>query len=171
MKPAVFIDRDGTLIEHVHYLSDPARVKIMPGAAESLNLLKNNGYFRVVISNQSAVGRGLLSLERLEEIHQEMLWQLKQQNADVDAIYFCPVAPITADRTTIDHPDRKPAPGMLLRAAKEHDLDLSQSWMIGDLLSDTLAGKKRKMQSDDSRSNRAVRSQARWRSIGGLCRK
>jgi D-glycero-D-manno-heptose 1,7-bisphosphate phosphatase len=141
MKPAVFIDRDGTLIEHVHYLSDPARVKLMPGAADALNLLKEKGIFRVVISNQSAVGRGLLTLERLEEIHQEMVRQLAEQNADVDAIYFCPVSPTTADRTTIDHPDRKPAPGMLLRAAKEHDLDLANSWMIGDLLSDTLAGR------------------------------
>jgi D-glycero-D-manno-heptose 1,7-bisphosphate phosphatase len=141
LKPAVFLDRDGTLIEHVHYLADPGQVRLLPEAAQAIQLLRQHGFACVVISNQSAVGRGLLSLERLGEIHQEMLRQLAKLGAALDGLYFCPVAPSSSDRSSVDHPDRKPGPGMLLRAARELRLDLANSWMVGDLLSDMLAGK------------------------------
>lgn len=140
MRRAAFLDRDGTIIENVHHLADPALVRLIPGAAKGIQMLRDSGFACVVVSNQSAVGRGLLTLETLELIHQEMCRQLAQVGTAVDGWYFCPEAPKTSDRTAIDHPDRKPAPGMLLRAAKELGLDVGSSWMVGDMVSDVLAG-------------------------------
>jgi D,D-heptose 1,7-bisphosphate phosphatase len=139
-RPAVFLDRDGTLIEQVHYLSDPNAVRLLPGAAEALRRFRRAGYASVVISNQSAVGRGLITHERVAEIHDELRRQLAEQGAGLDAIYYCPVAPECDDRTAQEHPDRKPAPGLLRRAALELGLDLGASWMVGDMISDVLAG-------------------------------
>ena len=82
----------------------------------------------------------MLSVETLDEIHDVMNRQLAEHDVALDAIYFCPEAPSSSDRTAIDHPDRKPAPGMLLKAAADLDLDLAASWMIGDMISDGLAG-------------------------------
>jgi len=139
-RPAVFLDRDGTLIEHVHYLDDPARVRLLPGAAAALRRLRQHGFARVIVTNQSAVGRGLLTLQRLEEIHAELERQLAAEGAALDAVYFCPYTPQSEDRCTIEHEDRKPGSGMLKRAAADLGLDLGRSWMIGDLVSDVLAG-------------------------------
>ncbi len=139
-RPAVFLDRDGTLIEHVHYLSDPALVRLLPGAAEALRRLRQAGFARVLVTNQSAIARGMLTVERLAEIHAELERQLAASGATLDGIYFCPAAPAGDDRTTVECPDRKPGPGMLLRAAAEMGLDLAASWMVGDLISDVLAG-------------------------------
>jgi D,D-heptose 1,7-bisphosphate phosphatase len=139
-RPAVFLDRDGTLIEHVHYLSDPARVRLLPGAAEALRRLRRAGFARVLVTNQSAIGRGMLTVGRLAEIHAELESQLAAAGATLDAIYYCPAAPAGDDRTVVECPDRKPGPGMLLGAAAEMGLDLGASWMIGDLISDVLAG-------------------------------
>jgi D-glycero-D-manno-heptose 1,7-bisphosphate phosphatase len=140
MKPAVFFDRDGTLIEDVHYLADPARVRLLPRAAEAVRRLQASGFACVVITNQSAVGRGLLTLETLEAIHKEMNRQFAEEEVCLDGLYFCTTVPKTGDRVTVEDPDRKPGPGMLLRAARELGLDLRASWMVGDMLSDVLAG-------------------------------
>jgi D,D-heptose 1,7-bisphosphate phosphatase len=137
---AVFLDRDGTLIEHVHYLSNPRDVRLLPGAAEALRRFRDAGFACVVVTNQSAIGRGMLTETRLHEIHAEMNRQLAAEGVAVDAIYFCPEAPAGDDRTAIEHGDRKPGPGMLIRAAGEMGLDLASSWMVGDLISDVLAG-------------------------------
>jgi histidinol-phosphate phosphatase family protein len=141
VRPAVFLDRDGTIIRNVHHLADPEGVELLHGAAVAIAKLRAAGYPCVVISNQSAVARGLLTLEGLEVVHREFCRQLAAAGTAIDGWYFCPEAPRSADRTSIDHPDRKPAPGMLLRAARELSLDLSRSWMIGDMLSDMLAGR------------------------------
>jgi D,D-heptose 1,7-bisphosphate phosphatase len=139
-KSAVFLDRDGTLIEHVHYLSDPAAVRLLPGTAEALKRLRRAGFAVVLVTNQSAIGRGMLTEDRLDQIHTEMRRQLATSGATIDAIYYCPVAPANDDRTVVEHPDRKPGPGMLLRAADDLKLNLATSWMIGDLISDVFAG-------------------------------
>ena len=139
-RPAVFLDRDGTLIEHVHYLSDPALVRLVPGAAEALRRLRQAGFARVLVTNQSAIGRGMLTVDRLDEIHVELERQLAEAGTSLDGIYFCPAAPAGEDRTVVECPDRKPGPGMLLAAAAEMGLDLAASWMVGDLISDVLAG-------------------------------
>jgi D-glycero-D-manno-heptose 1,7-bisphosphate phosphatase len=141
MRPAVFLDRDGTVIEHVHHLADPAKVALIPGAAEGIQLLQSHGFACVVVSNQSVVGMGLLTLEGLEEIHDVMHRMLADEKVKLDGVYFCPIAPASNDRSSIEHPDRKPGPGMLLRAARQMDLDVMRSWMIGDMQSDMLAGR------------------------------
>ncbi|MGC8638942.1 MAG: HAD-IIIA family hydrolase [Isosphaeraceae bacterium] len=138
--PAVFLDRDGTLIKHVHYLADPADVELLPGAADALKTLRIAGFRRVLVTNQSAVGRGIISEARLHEIHAEMNRQLAEQGTSLDGIYYCPDAPNGDDRTVVENPRRKPGPGMLLQAAAELGLELASSWMVGDSISDVLAG-------------------------------
>jgi histidinol-phosphate phosphatase family protein len=140
-RPAVFLDRDGTLIEHVPYLSDPAMVSLLPGAAEALKRLRRAGFARVLVTNQSAIGRGMLAVNRLDKIHTELNRQLALQGATIDGIYYCPDAPRSDDRTIVESQDRKPGPGMLLRAAADLNLKLESSWMVGDLISDVLAGR------------------------------
>jgi histidinol-phosphate phosphatase family protein len=140
LQPAVFLDRDGTLIEHVPYLRDPALVQLLPGAALALQRFRRAGFACVLVTNQSAIGRGMLTTERLDEIHTEMNRQLAAKGATIDAIYYCPHAPTDDDRTVTEIPDRKPGPGMLLRATDELGLDLGASWIVGDLISDVLAG-------------------------------
>ncbi len=147
LRPAVFLDRDGTIIREVHYISRPEQVEILPGAAEAISLLHEAGFLCVVVSNQSGVGRGKLTEADMREVQAEVEKQLNLRGTTLDGAYFCTVPPPpetdTAPdrRTRIDHPDRKPGPGMLLRAAKELSIDLKKSWMIGDMLSDILAGK------------------------------
>lgn len=141
MRPAVFFDRDGTLIEQVHHLNAVDQVRILPGCCEALIRLAHSGYCLIVVTNQSVIGRGLLTEEGLESIHCEMHRQLADGGAKVDAVYFCPAAPKQTDPRVIEDPNRKPGPGMLLRAAQEWDLDLKQSWMVGDMISDLLAGR------------------------------
>lgn len=141
MRPAVFLDRDGTLIELVHHLSDPGEVRLLPRAGDALRLLRELGYLSVLVTNQSAIGRGLLTVEGLGLVQAEFDRQLAACGGAIDGFYFCPHRPLITDPTVIEHPDRKPGPGMLLRAARELELDLSRSWMIGDTVSDMWAGR------------------------------
>ncbi len=141
MRPAVFLDRDGTIIEHVHYLDDPARVRLVAGAAEAIRTLRSAGFLCVMVTNQSALGRRTLSIERFDQVQAEVFRQLRREQTELDGSYFCPVVPGTEDPAIIEHPDRKPGPGMLFRAACDLDIDLSQSWMVGDGVSDALAGR------------------------------
>lgn len=140
-RPAVFLDRDGTLIEQVHYLSRPDQVKLLPGTGETLQQLRQAGYFCVLVTNQSPIGQGLFTEDDLVIIHQELIRQLAHQGAKLDAFYHCPYATqLRKDRTTVEHYDRKPGPGMLFKAAQDLQIDLTRSWMIGDMTSDILAG-------------------------------
>ena len=141
MKPAAFLDRDGTVIELVHHLNDPADVALIPGAGAAIARLRAAGWPVVIVTNQSVIGRGKLTIEGLAEIHAVMRAQLAHHGADVDGIYFCPLAPTIKDSTVIEDPMRKPGPGMLLQAAEEMGLDLAKSWMVGDTVSDMLAGR------------------------------
>lgn len=141
MKPAVFLDRDGTLIELVHHLTDPEKVELVPGAAEAVRELNAGGFACVVVTNQSVIARGLLTIAGLERIHEELTRQLDAEGVRLDGIYFCPERPLGSDQTVIEHPDRKPGPGMLLRAARDLALDIGSSWMVGDSISDVLAGR------------------------------
>lgn len=141
MTPAVFIDRDGTLIELVHHLTDPGDVKLIEGAGEAVKRLRDAGWPVIVITNQSVIGRGKLTEAGLAEVHAVMDAQLAALGTEIDGLYFCPLAPTQKDQRIIEDPMRKPGPGMILQAAKEHALSLGQSWMIGDSLSDVLAGR------------------------------
>lgn len=140
-RPAVFLDRDGTLIEERDYPSQAEQVTLVPGAAAAVRRLRALGYVCVVVTNQSGVGRGLITLEQMHAVNAEMLRQFHDAGAPLDGLYYCTVAPLSDDKTVIEHPDRKPGPGLLLRAAEEMQLDLQRSWMIGDSVSDVLAGR------------------------------
>lgn len=131
--PAVFLDRDGTIIEDANYLADPAGVRLIPGALEALRRLAASGFALVVVTNQSGIGRGYFTEDDYRRVAARMEEMLDP--GLVLATYFCP-----------DHPAqpsarRKPAPGMLLEAAQEHGLDLSRSFMIGDRRGDIEAGR------------------------------
>ena len=141
MRPAVFLDRDGTLIEHVHYLADPKDVRLLPGAAEALRHLAEAGFALVLVTNQSAIGRGLLTVKGLEAVQAELDRQLSEVGASLDDWRYSPVVPKSKDRRRVEDPDRKPGPGMLRKSASDLSLDVGRSWMIGDMISDVLAGK------------------------------
>jgi lipopolysaccharide heptosyltransferase II len=137
-RPAVFLDRDGTVIEEVNYLRTPEQVCLIPGAAAALRELQSAGYALVVITNQSAVARGLLDRAGLHAVHVRLQALLAREGVRIEGIEFCP-----------HHPDftgpcacRKPEPGMLLRAAHRHDLDLGRSLLVGDTAADLEAGRR-----------------------------
>ena len=131
--PAVFVDRDGTIMQDADYCSDPQEVKIFPGVPEALRRLKSNGFKLIVITNQSGIGRGLFSIEQYRAVEAEVLRQLG--DGLIDATYFCPDIPGQHSSC------RKPAPGMILRAAREHQIDLSRSFLIGDKEIDAECGR------------------------------
>ena len=124
LSPAIFIDRDGTIMEDCVYCSDPKNVKIFPGVPEALRRLKSNGFKLIIITNQSGIGRGLITLEQYRAVEADVLRQLG--DGLIDATYFCPDVP--GQHSTY----RKPAPGMIVDATREHQIDLSRSFLIGD---------------------------------------
>ena len=144
MIEAIFLDRDGTIIEHVHHLADKADVRLIPGAADAIKKLRSLGMSIVVVTNQSVVGRGQIDEQALDEIHQTLRDQLEAEGASIDGIYWCGHVPAVRDQTVVEHADRKPGPGMFNRAADELGIDLTRSWMIGDSISDTQAGRNAK---------------------------
>lgn len=140
---AVFLDRDNTLIEDPGYISDPKVVTLLPGVELALKSLTQCGYKLVVVTNQSGIARGLLTEETLEKIHAELRRQLSDRGAHLDAIYYCPFHPEgTIEEYAKESDLRKPQPGMLELGAKELDIDLSQSWMVGDSARDIEAGQR-----------------------------
>ncbi len=122
--PAVFVDRDGTLINDAEYCSDPSLVKALDGAANALRRLKDAGFKIIVITNQSGIGRGYFTEKQYRAVEAEVSRQLGENL--IDATYFCPDVPGKPSEC------RKPAPGMVLQAARDHDVDLSRSFLIGD---------------------------------------
>lgn len=135
MFPAIFLDRDGVLIENrANYVRDWSQVKIFP---ESIKALANSNlekYKIVIVTNQSAVGRGIISLKTAKNINECLVKIIQTQNGKLDGAYLCPHDPNDGCNC------RKPNPGMLLQAAKELSLDLKRSWMIGDAWTDIQAG-------------------------------
>jgi D-glycero-D-manno-heptose 1,7-bisphosphate phosphatase len=142
-KPAIFLDRDGTLNEEVNYLSDPEQLVLIPGAAAAVARLNARGIPVVVVTNQSGIGRGKYGWQDFAAVMSRMGTLLALENARIDAVYASPHHEQgQGDYGVADHPDRKPNPGMLLRAAEEHGLDLSRSWMVGDKAIDLEAGRR-----------------------------
>ena len=138
---AIFLDRDNTLIEDPGYINHPDQVKLLDGAAEAIIELRDLGYKLVVVSNQSAVARGIVTEKILAEIHDRLRQLLAEKGTYLDQIYYCPYHPEGIVRKYRKESDwRKPNPGMLLTAAKEMDIDLEQSWIIGDSSRDIEAG-------------------------------
>ncbi|HUU17825.1 MAG TPA: D-glycero-beta-D-manno-heptose 1,7-bisphosphate 7-phosphatase [Sedimentisphaerales bacterium] len=138
---AIFLDRDDTLIEDTGYINSPEQVKLLEGVAEALIELKALGYKLVVVTNQSAVARGIVTEKVLGEIHNRLEQLLAEKKAFLDGIYYCPYHPDGAVKKYRKESDfRKPNPGMLLKAAEEMDIDLGQSWCVGNSISDMEAG-------------------------------
>lgn len=133
---AVFLDRDGTIIEDVGYLSDPSDIRFMPASASSLVSLNAAGFKLIVVSNQSGIGRGLITHEQFDRVNSEFQRQLRDMGVRIDATYYCPHAP--SDGCTC----RKPLPGMILQSASELDVELAGSWVIGDQIRDVEAGQR-----------------------------
>ena len=140
-RPAIFFDRDGVLNVDHGYVVDPAKLDWMPGAREAVLKVNQSGFAAVVISNQSGIGRGMFSAADVDHFHAVMQGQLAQIGACMDAFYYCPfiAEAVIEIYCHPDHPDRKPNPGMILRAAGDLDLDLARSVMIGDRTSDMQA--------------------------------
>jgi D,D-heptose 1,7-bisphosphate phosphatase len=140
---AIFLDRDDTLIDDPGYINHPDQVMLLDGVAEALIELRAMGYKLVIVSNQSAIARGIVTEKGLADIHERLKEQLKRAGAQIDAIYYCPYHPDGAiDKYRKDSDMRKPGAGMLLEAANDHDIDLTKSWMIGDSSRDIEAGSK-----------------------------
>ena len=137
MNRAVFIDRDGTISEEVGYINHVTRFRLFPYSAAALKQLHDNGYLAIVITNQAGVARGYFSEEMVQAIHQQMTQDLESSGARLDAIYYCAHHPTVGDPPyQLDCDCRKPKPGLLLRAAGDYDIDLANSWMVGDRYSD-----------------------------------
>lgn len=130
---AVFLDRDGTLMEEVNYCNDPKRVRVFPGTIGALQRLRHAGWLTVVVTNQSGLARGKISPEQYAAVNAEFLRQLP---GGIDAVYFC------ADHPDSPTPRRKPGSGMLEEAARNHGIDLTRSWMIGDKEIDVECGRR-----------------------------
>lgn len=134
--PAVFLDRDGTLVVERGYLTDPEDIELIPGVPEALRDLRSAGYLLVVISNQSGVGRGFFSEETVHAAMARLRGALRERGVELDAIYFCP------HRPEAGCPCRKPGTGLLERAEGDLELDLSRSVMVGDKLLDAETGRR-----------------------------
>lgn len=142
IRKAVFLDRDGTIVVHEPYLSSPDQLKLLPNVAQGIRLFRECGYLIIIVTNQSGVARGFFDEERLTLIHQKLITTLEDEGAMIDDLYYCPHhMEGTIDRYKVDCNCRKPKPGMLLDAARQHHIDLTQSLMIGDSETDMLAGK------------------------------
>ena len=140
---AVFLDRDGTLIVNRHYGSDPDRIELLDGVSDGLRALRGAGYKLVLVSNQSGVARGYFDESAIGKMHDKLQKMLDAHGAALDGLEYCPhhpdgdVAPYAVECAC-----RKPAPGMLRRAARKHGLNLSASWMVGDIAADVEAGRR-----------------------------
>ena len=135
MNKAVFLDRDGTIAKDAHYCCHPEDFVLFAQAAEVIKLLNKRGFKVIIITNQSGIGQGYLSEETLGEIHKKMAEELAREGASVDGIYYCP-----------HHPDdncncRKPKPSLILQAARDFDVDMEHSFMVGDRQKDIDLGK------------------------------
>jgi D-glycero-D-manno-heptose 1,7-bisphosphate phosphatase len=138
---AVFLDRDGTINEEVGHLDRMEKLQLIPGAAEAIRLINKSGMKTVVVTNQSGVARGFFEEEFVEKTHIYLRDILRAEGALIDAFYFCPHHPTEGRAEYLKICDcRKPAPGMLLRAAEELRIDPNHSYMVGDTLNDIEAG-------------------------------
>ena len=136
-RPAVFIDRDGTISEEVGYINHPSRFRVFPYAASAIKLLNDQGWLAVIITNQAGVARGYFSESMIETVHNNLQQELRDEGARVDAIYYCAHHPTVGEPPYRQECDcRKPKPGLITRATKDLDIAVEQSWMIGDRYGD-----------------------------------
>lgn len=142
---AIFLDRDGTINKYVGFLTNIDQFELLPGVAEAIKEINASGYLAIVVTNQPVIARGEITFDQLQEIHNKMETLLGREGAYLDGIYFCPHHPDKGfegevPELKINCDCRKPKPGMLLKAAKDFNIDLTQSWMVGDGKNDIQAG-------------------------------
>ena len=135
MRRAFFLDRDGVIIKQVEYLKNPDEVELIPGAVDALRLIHRRGFLAVVVSNQSGIARGFFTRDDLSAVQDRLYELLAAQGEKLDGFYFCPHDPHVEKC-----PCRKPNPGMILQAARDFDIDVSASYMIGDRPADVETG-------------------------------
>lgn len=135
-KGAAFLDRDGVINEEVNYLHEPEKAVLIPGVAEALNLIHQHGYLAVIVTNQSGIARGMYGEPEMHAVHRKLQELLAAEGASWDAVYFCPHPPAA------ECDCRKPKPGMLLKAAREWQIDPAISFMVGDRTGDITAGRQ-----------------------------
>lgn len=143
---AIFLDRDGTINKYVGFLTNIDEFKLLDGVTEAIKKINASGYLAIVVTNQPVIARGEVSFEQLDEIHHKMETLLGKEGAYLDAIYYCPHHPHSGYKGEVKELKikcdcRKPKPGMLMKAAKDYNIDLEESYMIGDSENDILAGK------------------------------
>ena len=142
-RPAVFLDKDGTLIDNVPYNVDPLRVALARGAGGALHALSEHGFLLVVVSNQPGIALGRFPPQALAPVERRIQELLAASRAAIDAFYYCPHLPQAANvRYAVRCLCRKPQPGLLRRAARDWQIDLTASWLIGDILDDIEAGNR-----------------------------
>jgi D-glycero-D-manno-heptose 1,7-bisphosphate phosphatase len=145
-RPAVFFDRDGTLITDVGYLNHPCQIKLFSRAAGALKTLRKAGFYLFVVTNQSGVARGYFSEARVKKVHQKLQQMLKAQGAKIDAFFYCPHHPqgkVKSLRRKCDC--RKPSTGMVKQALRRYPIDLLKSYVVGDKLDDVLLARNAKV--------------------------
>ena len=141
LRAAVFLDRDGTINEEIGYLDNPEKLRILPGAARAIRMINRCGMAAIVVTNQSGIARGYFDEPTLEAIHRRLGDDIARKGARIDRFYYCPHHPTQGETPyRRDCPCRKPAPGMLFKAARELSLSLADSWIVGDTLKDIEAG-------------------------------
>jgi D-glycero-D-manno-heptose 1,7-bisphosphate phosphatase len=138
---AIFLDKDGTLIEDLPYNVDPRRIRLAPGARDAIRLLAAAGHRFVIASNQSGVARGYFTEAELDEVRAHLEWVVEDLGGQLVGFYACPHLPEGINEFAIECDCRKPAPGLILRAAEELDIDLDASWFVGDTWMDAVAGR------------------------------
>jgi histidinol-phosphate phosphatase family protein len=136
---AVFLDKDGTLVENVPYNVDPAKLKLTPRAIEGLRLLQSEGFRLIVVTNQSGLARKLFDWSQLNRVHEALSTMLRAKGVQIDDFFVCPHAP-PASALEPGCLCRKPLPGLIKQASLVYNIDLAQSWMVGDILHDVEAG-------------------------------
>jgi D-glycero-D-manno-heptose 1,7-bisphosphate phosphatase len=136
-KPAVFIDRDGTISEEVGYVNHPSRYRVFAYSAEAIKKLNEHEWLAILVTNQAGVARGYFKEDVIGKVHSQLEETLAKENARLDAIYYCAHHPTVGEPPyRVDCDCRKPKPGLIQRAVQDFEIDLARSWMIGDRYSD-----------------------------------
>jgi D-glycero-D-manno-heptose 1,7-bisphosphate phosphatase len=136
-RPAVFIDRDGTISEEVGYINHPSRFRVFPYSAEAIKLLNDSGWLAILITNQAGVARGYFTEDMIANVHDRLRGDLENSSARLDAIYYCAHHPEVGEPPyRIDCDCRKPKTGLIERATQDFEIDRAASWMIGDRYGD-----------------------------------
>jgi D-glycero-D-manno-heptose 1,7-bisphosphate phosphatase len=136
-RPAVFIDRDGTISEEVGYVNHPSRFRVFPYSAEAIRILNDSGWLAILITNQAGVARGYFAEDVIQKVHDQLKRDLRYGSAQLDAIYYCAHHPSVGEPPyRLDCECRKPKTGLIEQAARDFEIDMEASWMAGDRYSD-----------------------------------